>query len=188
MGGVWEHVQDYCVHCYLQVRTQMQRGGTLGSCCGSLRELHTLWPHPLNPPSASYSVLFWALMFPLILLISSWSSTFLLFSLVWTSILPPSFHTSDSSPPPSIPASSHKAKHMRSQESNSYWLFPYPETQKYKIITNRGGREDLPQHTHLGSFSPSRAWSWPGEGRSWTLLKVPRACKDCVWPKINNQL
>lgn len=178
--GVWEHVQDYC----LQVRTQMKRDGTLGFCCGPLGELHTLWPLSFYPPSVSYSVLFWADV-SLILLISSWFSTFLLFSLAWTPILPPSFHTSGSSPPPSTPASSHKIKHRRSQESNPYWLLPCPETWKYKVITNRGCREDLHKPTH---FAPSRVWSWPAEGRSWSLLKVPRVCKDCFWPRINNQL
>lgn len=142
-------------------------------------------------PSIPFSVIFCPILGPdvsFILLNSSWSSTLLLFSLVWTSILPPSFHTSGNSPPPSTPASSHKMEHIRSQESKPCWLFPYPETQKYKVNTNRGCRDDLPQPTHLASLSPSRAWSWPGEGRSWSLLKVPRACKDSVWLKINNQL
>lgn len=64
---------------------------------GYLRKLWALWYPSLYPLSASFSVLLWAL----ILLISPRSCSafsFLLFSFVWSPILPPSFHTSASCP------------------------------------------------------------------------------------------
>ena len=102
---------------------------------------------PISGPAAS-----------LLLLISPHSCSafpFLLSSLLWTPTLPPSCHTSDSSPlsilqPP--PERWNNEDHKRVVDT--YWQFLYPETLKYKVSKKRGFREILPTtHSLVISFS-----------------------------------
>lgn len=60
-----------------------------------------------------------------------------------------------SASPQNMEKISHRMKHVTPQESDPYGQFPSPETQKYKVSTNRHFRENLRQPSGLGSLSPS---------------------------------
>lgn len=91
-------------------------------------------------------------------------------------LLPPSFHTSAS-----------KMKHMRSQEIDLYWQFPYPEITERWSNHEKGLQGNLPS-THSWSPSPSMIWSWLSLGRSWSMLNAYGICKDCAWTRLKKHL
>lgn len=124
-------------------------------------------PCPLGSPLASLPLTPFSLICPptlgpdasLVLLISpSFSprrSLLCPFSSFPLSEAPSSLHLSTLLviPPRCTPASPHKMKHVRSQESDPYGQLPYPETQKYKVTTERLQGNPPPSHSLGISFS-----------------------------------